>query len=117
MKLDPRERQLLLLAFDPVATPGESLNALRVLFRNWLVKYPDGHSLVKDLESGGVEIREKIVYRGPESPYGEVILKFGKYAGEKIKDVDPEYLEWVLANFEDLWPQTRKVIERYLESL
>jgi hypothetical protein len=115
VKLDSKERKLLLLAFDAGATPDEALGALRVLFRNWLVKYPDGHELIKDLESEKVEVREKIVYRQEPSPYGEVVLKFGKYEGEKIKDVDPEYLLWVLDHFTDLWPSTRKAIEHYLE--
>ena len=54
MKLDPKERKLLLLAFDPAASAGESLNALRAVFKTWLFRYRDGHELVKDLESGGV---------------------------------------------------------------
>ena len=68
VKLDPKERKLLLLAYDPAASVGESLNALRVVFKNWLLKYPDGHALVKDLESG--EVREKIVYRNQGSLMG-----------------------------------------------
>jgi hypothetical protein len=112
MKLEQRERKLLLLAFDPAASVGESANALRALFKNWLIRYPDGHALVKDLETG--EVRERVVFRS-ESPYGEVVLGFGKYRGEAIKDVPVDYLLWILDNFDDLWPQTRTAIERYLE--
>ena len=114
MKLNERERKLLLLAFDPAASIGESANALRALFKNWLLKYPDGHALVKDLETG--EVHEKVVYR-TTSPYGEVILGFGKYRGEAIKDVPIDYLFWILDNFDDLWPRTRTAIEKYLEGV
>jgi hypothetical protein len=112
VRLSDLERKLLTLAFDPSASVGESMNALRVIFRNWVEKYPDGHALVKDLESR--EVREKIIYRSAESPYGNLILNFGKYRGKAIGDVPVEYLIWVRDNFEDLWPQTRKAIERYL---
>ena len=98
----------MLLAFDSGAAPGESANALRVLFRDWIRDYRDGHELVKDLEG------EKIVEGKKENPYGEVVLGFGKYRGRKIKDVEISYLLWVLDSFEGLWPQTRKAIERYL---
>ena len=82
------------------------MNALRVVFRNWINKYSDGHALVKDLEPGG----EKIVYRDSRKGnlYGELTLGFGKYKGRAIKDVPISYLLWVLDNFEDLWPQTRQ---------
>lgn len=113
MKLDPKERKLLLLAFDPAASPGETMNALRAVFRNWLLRYPDGHALVKDLESGGV--LEKIVYREAEPPYGNVILRFGKHYGKPLQEVPVDYLLWCLDNFDDLWPATRRAIEKYLE--
>jgi hypothetical protein len=113
VRLDPKERKILLLAYDPAASVGESLNALRVVFKNWLLKYPDGHALVKDLESG--EVTEKVVYRTRGSPYGEMTLSFGKHAGKAIRDVPIDYLLWVLDKFEDLWPSTRRAIEKYLE--
>jgi hypothetical protein len=113
VKLDPKERKLLLLAFDPAAHTGESLNALRVVFKNWLIKYPDGHALVKDLESG--EIREKVVYRNAESPYASVVLPFGKHRGCRLDEVPADYLLWVLDNFDCLRPNMRTAIEKYLE--
>jgi hypothetical protein len=112
VKLDQRERKLLLLAFDPGATPDESLAALRVLFRNWLVKYPDGHALVQDLEKP--EVKERIVYRQTESPYADVTLGFGKYKGECLRNIPTDYLIWCLDNFDNLWPSTRAAIEKYL---
>lgn len=116
VKLDPKERKLLLLAFDPGATPDESLAALRFLFRNWLTKYPDGHALVQDLESTKIETKERIVYRDLGSPYGDVTLGFGKYKGNRLRDVPVDYLLWILDNFGDLWPSTREAIEKYLDS-
>ena len=56
------------------------------------ISIPNGHALVKDLE----------------------VLQFGKHRGE-AKDVPVGYLLWVLDNFEDLWRETRRAIERYLE--
>ena len=107
MRLTDRQRKLLILAFDPASTAGEAMNALRVLFRDWITKYSDGHKLVEDLEG------EKSVET--KNLYGETILGVGKFRGKKIKEVDPAYLLWVLDNFEALWPQTRRAIERYLE--
>ena len=114
MKLDPRTRKLLLLAFDPGATPDESLAALRVVFRDWLFRYQDGHELVKDLESGRVEVREKIVYRN-ENPYANFVLNFGKHRGERLRDIPVSYLIWCLEDWDGLWPATRRAIEKYLE--
>jgi hypothetical protein len=110
MKLSDRERKLLVLAFNPASTTGEAMNALRVIFRNWIQKYRDGRELVKDLESG----EEKVVYRGGKADiYGAVTLGFGKYKGRPLKDIPIDYLLWVLENFEDLWPSTRRAIEKY----
>jgi hypothetical protein len=108
MKLTDRQRKLLILAFDRAATAGEAMNALRVVFRDWINTYPDGHELVKDLETGRMVSREK------SSRYGEVVLGFGKYKGKPLREIPASYLLWCLDNFEDLWPQTRKAIEKYL---
>jgi hypothetical protein len=109
MKLSDREKKLLILAFDPGATAGEAMNALRVVFRDWINKYPDGHALTRDLESGGSVIQEQRA-----SPHGNVILGFGRYRGKCLRDVPADYLLWVLSNFSGLWPETRTAIERYL---
>jgi hypothetical protein len=116
MKLTDRERKLLLLAFDPAAAPGETVNAVCALAKAWLAKYEDGHALIKDLEAEPkIEIREKVVYR-TESPFARTVLQFGKHRGKQLNQVDPGYLLWVLENFDSLWPQTRQAIERYLDS-
>jgi hypothetical protein len=113
VKLDPKERKLLLLAYDSVASVGESLNALRVLFKNWLIKYPDGHALLKDLKSG--EVREKVVYRNAESPDASTVLPFGMHRGSRLDEIPADYLLWVLDNFDALHPSLRTAIEKYLE--
>jgi hypothetical protein len=115
MRLDSKERKLLILAFDPAASVGEAMNALRAVMKGWIERYPDGHALVKDLEKGGMEIQEKVVYRDAVSPYASVVLQFGKHKGCRLDQVPATYLEWVLDNFDDLWPETRRAIERYLE--
>ena len=114
MKLHPKERKLLILAFDPAASTGEAMNALRAVFKGWIKRYPDGHTLVKDLDNGHAEIREKIVYRESISPYASVVLGLGKHRGCRLDEIPADYLEWVLENFDDLWPETRRAIERYL---
>jgi hypothetical protein len=113
MRLDDREKKLILLAFDPAASTGETVNAVNALALRWMRKYQDGHELIQDLEGGEPEIRKRVVYR-TQSPFAGVVLGFGKYKGRRLDEVDPTYLLWVLENFEDLWPQTREAIERYL---
>jgi hypothetical protein len=108
MKLTDRQRKLLILAFDPASTVGEAMNALRVVFRDWINKYQDGHELVKDLET------ETTVHQKTENSYGDFVLGFGRHRGKPLKEVPISYLLWILDNFEDLWPQTRKAIEKYL---
>jgi hypothetical protein len=61
------------------------------------------------------KLRERVVYRDAVSPYASVVLQFGKYHGSRLDEVPADYLEWVLDNFDDLWPATRRAIERYLE--
>jgi hypothetical protein len=116
MKLEPRERKLLLLDFDPAATPDEALAALRVLFRGWLFRYPDGHSLCRALEEGKTPHTGRTTPSNQSySPYAYIVLGFGKHRGKCLKDIPPDYLIWIVHNFEDLWPETRKAIERYLD--
>jgi len=111
VKLDPREKQFVLLAFDSAAPVGESMAALRALFKKWLVKYPSGYEFIADLEKEQSTSQPAHSF----SKWGEVTLRFGKYAGEQIQDIPTDYLCWVLENFEALWPETRRAIERYLE--
>jgi hypothetical protein len=115
MKLDNREKKLLLLAFDPAASVGETVNAVNVLALHWLKKYADGHELVQALENGETKIKERIVYR-TQSPFASTVLGFGKHRGKRLDEVDPSYLLWILKNFDDLWEETREAIERYLQS-
>jgi hypothetical protein len=112
MKLSAKEEKLLILAFDQAAEVGEALAAIRALAKVWLEKYPDGHALVKDLESG-TEVKEKIIYK-TKSPFADVVLGFGMHCGKRLDEVDPSYLLWVLRHFENLWPETRTAIEIYL---
>lgn len=114
MRLSDKEKKLLILAFDDAASVGEAMNALRFLMKTWIEKYPDGYTLIQDLEAP-----EKVVYRDrvvrQESPWGDYVLSFGKFKGEMLKDVDPGYLMWCYNNFENMWPETRTAIERYLD--
>jgi hypothetical protein len=115
MRLSDKEKKLLILAFDHAAEVGEALAAIRALAKVWVLKYPDGYKLIQDLEfPEKVVVREKVIYRNT-SPYGDFELCFGKHCGERLRDVPVSYLLWILENFEDLWPETRKAIEKYLE--
>jgi hypothetical protein len=115
MKLSDKEKKLLILAFDQAAEVGEVLGAIRSLAKVWVQKYPDGYALIKDLEAPEkIVVQEKVVYQN-QSPYAEFSLSFGKHRGERLADVPVSYLLWILENFEDLWPATRKAIEGYME--
>lgn len=37
---------------------------------------------------------------------GKTVMPFGKYKGEKLENVDVDYLEWVLVNFKGNYPLT-----------
>jgi hypothetical protein len=106
MKLSDRERKLILLGFDPGAGIGEALNAIRALAKAWVTKYPDGHSLIRDLESPGIV---------QESPFSNFRLPFGRHKGLPLRSVPTDYLVWVLCKFDGLRPETRLAIERYLD--
>jgi hypothetical protein len=115
MKLSTKEKKLLILAFDQAAEVGEALAAIRALAKGWVLKYPDGYSLIRDLEAPEkVVVQERIVYRYL-SPYGEFELNFGKHRGEKLRNVPVSYLVWVLENFDGLYTTTKTAIEKYLE--
>jgi len=85
VKLTDRRSRLLVLAFDPAFPGGEAANALRVVFRDWISKYPDGYALVKDLESGGPQAQATKYRDG-----GDVVLQFGKYRGQALRDIPGE---------------------------
>jgi hypothetical protein len=115
MTLSDKEKKLLILAFDSAAGVGEAMAAIRALIKMWLLKYPDGYALIKDLEaSEKVVVRERVIYRN-ESPYGNFVLTFGVYKSQRLRDIEISYLLWCLENFVDLYPATRRAIEGYLE--
>jgi hypothetical protein len=111
--LEPKEKKLLLLAFDPSASTGETVNAINALALRWKQKYQDGHQLIADLEKGSTK-ENSPPSRSAPSPFASVVLQFGKHRGKRLDEVDPAYLLWVLENFTGLWAETRKAIERYL---
>jgi hypothetical protein len=105
LNLELKEKKLLLLAFDPSASTGETVNAINALALRWKHRYQDGHQLIADLEKGIMVT----------SPFASVVLQFGKHRGKRLNEVDPAYLLWVLENFTGLWAETRTAIERYLK--
>jgi hypothetical protein len=108
MRLSHKEKKLLILAFDSAAEVGEAVAAIRALIKVWISKYPDGYSLIQDLEAPGeVVMREKIVYRN-ESPYGNFVLNFGKHRGAPLQDIPVSYLLWILEILKTSTPQRGK---------
>lgn len=114
MRLTDKEKKLLILAFDDSAKVGEAMNALRAIMKVWINRYPDGYTLIQDLEAP-----EKVVYRDrvvhEASPWGDYTLGFGKHKGQMLRDIDPGYLMWCLDHFNGLWDDTRTAIEKYLD--
>jgi hypothetical protein len=52
-----------------------------------------------------------------ENPWGRYVLRFGQHRGKCLREVTPQYLEWMLRSYKGLWPGTRNAIKRYLETL
>jgi hypothetical protein len=113
MNLTDKERKLILLALDRAASPGETDNAAVALVRSFKARFRDGYKVLDELESKGFSptARSRTNY---VVDYGETVLPFGKYRGQELRDVPPDYLLWVLRNFERLNDSLREAITRFL---
>jgi hypothetical protein len=109
MKLDPKQRQLLILALDRAAHPGEADNAAVAFIRLLKVRFGDAYMFLAELET-----------QEPPRPnrgfvdYGAEWLPFGKHRGKQLRDVPPDYLLWVSRNCENMDEYLRETISRYL---
>jgi putative quorum-sensing-regulated virulence factor len=116
MQLDPREIKLVLLALDAAAAIGERDSAALAFMRSLGKRFRDGHALVTALEARGKEIiRERVVLKKAESPYADVLMRFGKHKGKPLREVPADYLCWVLRKCDRLSPSTRIAIKSYLD--
>jgi hypothetical protein len=97
---DKKTVKLLLLALDPGAAPGEIANAAVGLVRQLRQRYPDGHAFLAELVDK------------TDNRYGETRMPFGKHRGSRLRDIDPTYLLWVVANTND--PYLKIAIRRFL---
>jgi hypothetical protein len=113
LELTTLETKLLRLWMDGAAQPAEAASAALHLRRLLCDRGVDAYTIEATLSEP--RPRPASVYRpAAESPYAATILRFGKFRGKRFDEVDADYLLWILDNFEDLWPATRRAIEMYL---
>ena len=110
--MNERILNALRLALDPAAPDGEQKAAMLGILR---IARSAKWTVAEFLRQLGVAEREV----PPEPPYGwDVQLPFGKYRGHTVGAItkrDPDYLLWILENFEGLRPALRRAIEAALE--
>jgi hypothetical protein len=99
------EEKLIRLALDDAAHPGEVQNCAVKLFALLRKRKVTAEQLIEP--QGNV-----VVMAPPES--GNLRLPFGKYAGLKMIEVDPDYLHWFSTNCRNKAPKTCAAIARYL---
>jgi Putative quorum-sensing-regulated virulence factor len=113
MPLSNRAKKLILLLMDNGASGGERDTATRKLIECLRTSYPDGYAL---LEEWGDGKKTSVPPPKPSSVYGSFTMPFGQYKGLPIRDIPVDYLLYIL-DWPDLWPTTRKGIQRYLDSV
>src|SRR5690242_10663000 len=91
----PTEANLIRLALDKAAAPGEIENS--------------GAKLMLLLRRRGVEPEEVLAYsiHAPDPnafAFGEILMPFGKYKGLRLREIDPGYLRWVYMNCRETHP-------------
>ena len=104
------EMKLLRLALDKAAYDGEAENAAVMLVRKLRERSADADELFGHAYAGIPE---------PSPPkqanIGSEKMTFGKYKGEKIKDVPVSYLFWVMQNCTNINPKLKSAIHQFLE--
>jgi hypothetical protein len=113
LELTMLETELFRLWLDPAAECGEAANAalhLRRLLRDRGVDAYTSEAVLSESVHRPASVCQPV----SQSPHATTILRFGKYRGKRLDEVDADYLLWVLENFDELWPSTRRAIELYL---
>jgi hypothetical protein len=95
MMLSDLQTKLLILALSVSASDGEKVNAINALTRSLSNEKKDAYDLVKAISQEPVVVTKYTTPPPEDDPFGERMLFFGKYAGEKVKSVDPDYLVWM----------------------
>ena len=111
MQLTPLQCQLVLMAMDPAAAPGEQTAAAVAFFRSFRRDYRDGYALLADFAESSNTTRASV----PSNHYGAVTMTFGKHRGRPLADIDAGYLLWVLDNVPTLSSSLRQAIEGHLQ--
>jgi Putative quorum-sensing-regulated virulence factor len=104
--LEDKTAKLILLALDPHAAPGEVDNAAVALVHSLRRQYSDGFSFLAELTDKRPP--------EPDNRYGETQMPFGKHKGRQLRDIDPTYLLWVLANCTNADAYLKIAIRRFL---
>jgi len=109
MTLTATEKKLLLLlTFDQAASVGEIAPAGACLIKQLRKRFPDGYSLLAELEGS---------HDSEASKYGSVIWPFGKYRGKTLSETPVTYLLRALDNMDALDRYLKCAIERYLQDV
>ena len=101
MPLTRKEQKLAALMLDPAAPTGEYSNAA--------VK------LAESLRRRGIKVDQLSGDRTAltQAEVGRFIMPFGKHRGKTLRDIDPAYLFWIVANCENK-PEVVWAVERFL---
>lgn len=110
MPLNERELKLWRLALDPAAGEGEIANAAIALLRSLRqrkVSAYDDHD-VRNTFGGRYRTPPPSPTPPPSAARwytqsdwpGTIIMPFGKYAGWRLGEMDPDYLRWCVANLD-----------------
>ena len=91
-KLNEKEGKLLRLALCPGAQPGEVSAAAEKFFTSLRRRGVTAEELIR----GPVLGLSKAKRVGP----GDLRFPFGRYRGQRIRDVPVDYLDWVLSTVE-----------------
>jgi len=110
--LNDIETQLLTLALDKGAQPGEIKNSALIL--------------INKLRNRGATVDEFAVALNPDNDYdnseintvdkyGTLRMPFGKYEGKMLLDIPENYLIWVLMHCRNITPGLRGAISYVLD--
>ena len=113
MPLPDKAKKLILLLMDGAASAGEQDTATRKLIACLRANFKDGYEMLKEWGNGTAPSPPSSAHSSP-SVYGAFKLPFGQYKGRELRNVPIDYLLYLL-DWSDLWPNTRKAIQRYLE--
>ena len=103
--LTEKEEKVLRLALDRAAADGEIRNSAAALISMW--------------RNRGISAGDVLIPPPLTTPdYGLCIMPFGKHKGKALKDVPPDYLEWLhhslTANPNEYYPHLCGYIEKFL---